>query len=110
MYINIKKELEFLFASRFIALVLGATTVYLRTKGWIGEAESNFIYTIAGGFITVKTVDKFALNMGNTTTTSTVTDTTGDGVSEVSTVSVTKPTEDSSVIKNESTANQTVNN
>lgn len=40
-------------------MIIGATIVYLEAKGWIGEAERNLAVTIAGGFFTVKTADKY---------------------------------------------------
>lgn len=51
-------EFAFLRATRFWALVIGAVSVYAKMKGWIGEAEMAFLATIAGGFITVRTVDR----------------------------------------------------
>ena len=53
-------RLEFLTANRFIAVVIGAITIYCETKGWIGEPERNLITTIMGSFVTVSTIDKFA--------------------------------------------------
>lgn len=49
----------FLKATRFWALVIGAVVFYLQAKGIIGEAEMVLANTILGGFITIKTVDKF---------------------------------------------------
>ena len=51
---------KFLFATRFWALVIGAVSLYLKSKGWIGEAEMILIATITGGFITVQTVDRYS--------------------------------------------------
>jgi hypothetical protein len=53
-------RLEFLTSNRFWALFIGALTIYLETKGWIGEAERNLLTTLMGGFVTVGTIDKFA--------------------------------------------------
>ncbi len=53
-------RLEFLTSNRFWALFIGAFTIYLETKGWIGEAERNLLTTLMGGFVTVGTIDKFA--------------------------------------------------
>lgn len=55
---KLSENLEFLTASRFWALIIGAVSIYLKTKGIIGEAEMILIATITGGFITVRTIDK----------------------------------------------------
>lgn len=52
------QKLEFLTSTRFWALIIGAFSVYLNNKGWIGEAEMQLIATITGIFITIKTVDR----------------------------------------------------
>ena len=51
-------KLEFLTSTRFWAMIIGAVSIYLKTKGLIGEAEMVLIATIMAGFITVKTIDK----------------------------------------------------
>ncbi len=51
-------KLEFLIAPRFWALVIGALSIYLKAKGYIGEAEMALIATITAGFITVRTIDR----------------------------------------------------
>lgn len=48
----------FLSATRFWALVIGAASIYLKAKGWIGEPEMLLIATITGGFTIVRTVDR----------------------------------------------------
>ena len=52
------EKFEFLTSTRFWALVLGVLSVYLSSKGWIGEAERNLIASFMAGFIGIKTVDK----------------------------------------------------
>jgi len=49
----------FLKATRFWALCLGAASVYLKAKGWIGEPEMLLIASITAGFVAVRTVDRF---------------------------------------------------
>jgi hypothetical protein len=51
-------KFAFLTSTRFIALVLGALSVYLESKGYIGEPERNLIATIVAGFVTVRTIDR----------------------------------------------------
>lgn len=53
-----KNSFEFLTASRFWALVIGAVMFYLKTKGFIGEAEMVLANTILGGFIITRTIDR----------------------------------------------------
>jgi len=48
----------FIESPRFWVMLLGTVSIYLETKGWIGEAERNLIASIAAIFITVKTVDR----------------------------------------------------
>lgn len=55
----------FVRSTRFWVMILGATSVYLETKGWIGEPERNFIATISTVFITVKTLDRGAEKMAS---------------------------------------------
>ena len=61
---NKNKILEILQAPRFWVMVLGIVSVYLESKGLIGEAERNLIAGFAGLFVTVgtfdRTVDKIA--------------------------------------------------
>lgn len=45
---------------RFWSIVLIAVTGYLEVKGFIGEAEKILVWTIAGGFGLVRTVDRTA--------------------------------------------------
>ena len=54
------KNFEFLKATRFWALVIGAVAYYAKTKGYIGDAEMVLVETIVGGFITVRTADRFS--------------------------------------------------
>ena len=55
---NMKSKFKFLESTRFWSLVLGAIVVYLKTKGYIGEAEMLLINTILGGHIVINTLDK----------------------------------------------------
>lgn len=57
---ELPENLQFLTATRFWVMVIGALSLYLRTKGWIGDAETILIATIAGGFITVATIDRIS--------------------------------------------------
>jgi len=50
---------SFLYATRFWAIVLAALSIYLQKKGWIGKDEMVALVTIAGGFVGVRTVDRF---------------------------------------------------
>lgn len=52
-------KFAFLSSTRFWALVVGAVSFYLKTRGILGESEMLLITTIMGGFITLNTVDKF---------------------------------------------------
>jgi len=61
------EKLQFLTAPRFWALMIGAVSLYLKTKGYIGEAETVLIATITAGFITVKTIDRAAEKMAGST-------------------------------------------
>ena len=58
------EKLEFLKSTRFWALVIGAVTLYLQSKGIIGESELTLIGTIVAGFIGVRTVDRFGEKIG----------------------------------------------
>lgn len=51
-------KFEFLTSTRFWAIVIGAASIYLKAKGWIGEPEMLLIATITAGFTVVKTVDR----------------------------------------------------
>lgn len=53
---QIKRTLN---STRFWSLLLGASVVYLQTKGFLGEAEMMLIGTVLGGYITLNTVSKF---------------------------------------------------
>lgn len=60
-------KFAFLSSTRFWAIVIGATSFYLQSKGWIGEAEVKWIATIMAGFVTVRTVDRAAEKIGEPT-------------------------------------------
>lgn len=53
-----KEKFAFLSSTRFWSLIIGAVSIYLKTKGIIGEAEMILIATITSGFIIVKTADR----------------------------------------------------
>jgi hypothetical protein len=48
----------FLRSTRFWVMIAGCLSVYLSSKGWIGEEERNLIASIAAIFVTIKTLDK----------------------------------------------------
>jgi len=52
------QKFDFIFSTRFWALVLGVLSVYLSSKGWIGEAEKVLFSSLALGFIGIKSLDK----------------------------------------------------
>jgi len=56
---KLPKKLSFLKSSRFWAMVLGAVMLYLQQEGIVDQNLANLIATITGGFVGVKTVDKF---------------------------------------------------
>ena len=60
---NTKPWYAFIKSNRFWVLILGAMSVYLESKGLIGEAERNLIATISTIFITVATLDRGAEKM-----------------------------------------------
>ena len=57
---ELPSKLKFILAPRFWALVIGALSIYLKTKGIIGEPEMVLIATITAGFITVATADRYS--------------------------------------------------
>lgn len=59
------QKFEFLYSSRFWAIIIGAVSIYLKTKGYIGEPEMLLIATITAGFTAVRTIDRAAEKMGN---------------------------------------------
>ena len=48
----------FLKSTRFWALLVGAVSLYLKTKGIFGDAEMVLVTTIMAGFISIRTVDR----------------------------------------------------
>jgi len=52
------EKFEFLKSTRFWALVIGAVSIYLKTKGWIGDSEMQLIATITAGFTAIRTFDR----------------------------------------------------
>ena len=57
---TIMEQFPFLKATRFWALVVGAAAVYAKAKGWAGPDEMLLIATIMGGFIGIRTVDRYS--------------------------------------------------
>ncbi len=49
---------SFVSSTRFWALLIGATSVYLKAKQVIGDPEMVLIGTVVTGFIGLKTVDR----------------------------------------------------
>jgi len=56
---NKMNTFDFLTSTRFWAMVIGALSIYLQSKGFIGEPEMMLIATITAGFTIVKTADKY---------------------------------------------------
>lgn len=54
----IPQEFAFLKATRFWALVIGAVSIYMQMKGYIGEAEMTLITGITSGFTIIRTIDR----------------------------------------------------
>lgn len=54
----------FLKAPRFWAMVIGAVSVYLESKGLIGEAERNLLSILAASFIGIRTIDRIGEQAG----------------------------------------------
>lgn len=53
-----ESKFAFFSSTRFWALVIGATSLYLQAKGWIGDAEMTLVGTLVTGFIGIRTVDR----------------------------------------------------
>lgn len=51
-------DTSFLHSTRFWAICLIAVVAYLEAKGMMGEAERELVWTIAGGFGIVRTLDR----------------------------------------------------
>lgn len=49
---------SFLKSNRFWAVVIGAVSIYLQSKGLIGDAEMILIATVASAFTIIRTVDR----------------------------------------------------
>lgn len=65
---NLPDNMLFLTAPRFWVMILGALSIYLEAKGWIGEPERNLIATISAVFIGVQTLDRASEHVGKTET------------------------------------------
>lgn len=55
-----KEKLLFLTSARFWAIVIGAVSIYGKSKGWLGDPEMMLIATITAGFTVVRTADRFS--------------------------------------------------
>ncbi len=51
-------KFDFLFSTRFWAMIVGAFSVYLTAKGYIDEPLRNLIATLTVGFVSVRTFDR----------------------------------------------------
>lgn len=61
-------KFTFLTSTRFWALIIGALSVYLQTKGFIGDPEMILIATVTTGFTAIRTIDRAAEKSGNVDT------------------------------------------
>ncbi len=55
---ELPEELNFLTKLRFWSMVIASLSLYAKTKGWIGDAETVLIASISGGFWITSTVDR----------------------------------------------------
>jgi len=53
----------FIHSTRFWVMLLGALSIYLETKSWIGEAERNLIATVSALFLATRTIDRLGEKM-----------------------------------------------
>lgn len=51
-------EFKFLTKLRFWSMVIAAVSLYAKTKGWIGDAETVLVASISAGFWITSTVDR----------------------------------------------------
>ncbi len=61
-------DFSFIRSTRFWAIVIGALSIYLQSKGFIGDPEMILIATITGGFTVVRTIDRAAEKSGSADT------------------------------------------
>lgn len=59
---------DFIKSNRFWAAVIGAVSMYLESKGIIGQAEMILIASIMAAHIGIRTVDRFAEKNGGADT------------------------------------------
>lgn len=52
------EKFEFLKSTRFWAMAIGAVSVYLKSKGLIGDPEVQLLATLSAGFVAIRTVDR----------------------------------------------------
>lgn len=57
-------DLEFLNSNRFWVMVIGAISIYLKSKGLIGEPEMVLIATVSAGFVAIRTADRLGESAG----------------------------------------------
>ena len=57
-------DLSFAKSNRFWVMVIGAVSLYLKSKGIFGDQEMILVATIAAGFVTVRTADRISEKLG----------------------------------------------
>jgi hypothetical protein len=55
--------MPFLKSTRFWALVLIGLSIWFNQLGWIPAELQAFIYTVAGGHVGLRTIDRFSENI-----------------------------------------------
>ena len=65
---TLKKKLSFLGSSRFWAMLFAATSQYLQVEGIISLELANYLTTVFGLFVGIRTVDRFAEKNGSVDT------------------------------------------
>lgn len=58
-------DLAFLKSNRFWAMIISAVVYYVFNKGYVGKEEMVLVETILVGFISVRTIDRGAENIGD---------------------------------------------
>lgn len=86
-----ENKFSFVYSTRFWALVVGAIVLYLQTKGIIGKEEVILLETILGGFVGIRTIDRFAEKNGAVDTGVVIASPTPSKVDVPSDQGVTKP-------------------
>ena len=55
---NDEEKFNFIYSTRFWAMIIAALSVYLKSKGWIGDEEMTLLTTVSSLFVAIKTFDK----------------------------------------------------